>query len=480
MLGRGGMGVVYKARRIGLNRPCALKMILAGAHAGPEAVGRFVAEAEAIAQLQHPNIVQIHHIGETGGLPFFELEYLAGGSLDRRLDGVPWLPKQAAWLAEQLARGMSEAHRLSILHRDLKPSNVLLASDGTPKITDFGLAKAEGRESSLTRSDSILGSPSYMAPEQASGKTKQAGPAVDTYAIGATLYELLTGRPPFRGTTPLETMEQVRTIEPVPPSRLVPKLPRDIETICLKCLQKEPAKRYESALLLAEDLRRFQAGEPVVARRVGGLERAWRWCRRNPALATLAGAVAAALVCGTIVSAYFAVRAHRGEALPLEGSRIGGQRAASHSRDRPRQRASTPRQRFEALERAPALHCRDEPRGSARGRTAIPSWWPNTSIVTGKGSRARPISAASSGTTSSGWATWTSARCAGTLTSSWEWPSIPTAAGWSRRATTARSRSGTRRPAGRSARWFRVRGTSSARRFLPTAGTSSPAASTTT
>ena len=318
VLGRGGMGVVYKARRTGLNRPCALKMILAGAHAGPEAIARFVAEAEVIAQLQHPNIVQIHHIGETDGLPFFELEYVPGGSLDQRLDGVPWHPKEAAWLLEQVARGISEAHRLSILHRDLKPSNVLLASDGTPKITDFGLAKTEGRQSSLTRSESILGSPSYMAPEQASGKTKEAGPAVDTYAIGATLYELLTGRPPFRGTTPLETMEQVKSIEPVPPSRLVPKLPRDIETICLKCLQKEPAKRYDSVLLLAEDLRRFQADEPIVARRLGGLERAGRWCRRNPVIATLAGAVAAALLGGTIVSAYFAVRAHRGEALALQ------------------------------------------------------------------------------------------------------------------------------------------------------------------
>ncbi len=249
-------------------------MILAGAHASPEAGVRFLAEAEAIAQLQHPNIIQIHHIGESDGLAFFELEYAAGGSLDQRLDGAPWQPKQAAWLAEQVARGIGEAHRLGILHRDLKPSNVLLASDGTPKITDFGLAKAEGKASSLTQSDSILGSPSYMAPEQASGKAKQAGPAADTYAIGATLYELLTGRPPFRGTTPLDTIEQVRTIEPVPPSRFVPRLPRDIETICLKCLQKEPAKRYESALRLAEDLRRFQAGHPIVARRVRGAERA--------------------------------------------------------------------------------------------------------------------------------------------------------------------------------------------------------------
>ncbi len=290
-LGRGGMGVVYRARQVRLNRPCALKMILAGAHATPEAATRFLAEAEAIARLEHPHIVRIHHIGESDGLPFFELEFAPGGSLDRQLDGTPWPPPRAARMAAQLASAIAEAHRQGIVHRDLKPGNVLLAADGTPKITDFGLAKAVGSESGLTATEAILGSPSYMAPEQAGGKAKEAGPAADVYALGAILYELLTGRPPFRAATVLETLEQVKTVEPVPPSQLVPRLPRDVETICLKCLQKDPARRYESAAALAEDLRRFLAGEAILARPVGRPERAWRWCRRNPVVAGLAAAV---------------------------------------------------------------------------------------------------------------------------------------------------------------------------------------------
>jgi WD40 repeat protein len=290
-LGRGGMGVVYRARQVRLNRPCALKMILAGAHATPEAATRFLAEAEAIARLEHPHIVRIHHVGEADGLPFFELELLPGGSLDRRLDGTPWPPARAARLAAQLAAAVAEAHRRGVVHRDLKPANVLLAADDAPKITDFGLAKAVGSEAGLTATEAVLGSPSYMAPEQAGGRAKEAGPAADVYALGAILYELLTGRPPFRGATVLETLEQVKAVEPVPPSRLVPGLPRDAETIALKCLQKEPARRYESAAALAEDLRRFAAGEPIAARPVGRAERSWRWCRRNPVVAGLTAAV---------------------------------------------------------------------------------------------------------------------------------------------------------------------------------------------
>lgn len=290
-LGRGGMGVVYRARQVRLNRPCAVKMILAGAHATPEAAKRFLAEAEAIARLEHPHIVRIHHIGEADGLPFFELELVPGGSLDRRLDGAPWPPERAARLAEKLASAIAEAHRQGIVHRDLKPGNVLLAADDTPKITDFGLAKAVGDESGLTATEAILGSPSYMAPEQAGGRAKEAGPAADIYALGAILYELLTGRPPFRGATLLETLEQVKSVEPVPPSQLAPRLPKDIETICLKCLQKDPHRRYESAAALAEDVHRFLAGAPIAARPVGWLERAWRWRRRNPVVAGLAAAV---------------------------------------------------------------------------------------------------------------------------------------------------------------------------------------------
>jgi WD40 repeat protein/serine/threonine protein kinase len=290
-LGRGGMGVVYRARQVRLNRHCALKMILAGAHADAPAALRFLAEAEAVAKLQHPNIVQIHHVGEADNLPFIELEYVDGGSLDQRLDGTPWHERRAAALIEALACGVAEAHRRGIVHRDLKPGNVLLAAEGTPKITDFGLAKLLATDSGLTATDSIMGSPGYMAPEQAEGKTKQVGPPADVYALGAILYELLTGRPPFRGATVLETLEQVKTTEPVPPSRLVPGLPRDIETIALKCLQKEAAKRYDSATALAEDLRRFLDGEPIVARPVPPWERAVKWARRRPAIAALVVAV---------------------------------------------------------------------------------------------------------------------------------------------------------------------------------------------
>jgi serine/threonine protein kinase len=298
-LGRGGMGVVYKARHVRLNRPCALKMILAGAHASPEHVARFINEAEAIARLAHPSIVQIRHIGEADGLPFLELEYVSQGSLDQQLDGTPWPPRKAARLAEQVALGIADAHRHGIVHRDLKPSNVLLADDGTPKVGDFGLAKMLDSQSGLTQSESVMGSPSYMAPEHALGRAKAAGPAVDVYAVGAILYELLTGRPPFRGTTALETLEQVKTTEPVTPSRLVPGVPRDIETICLKCLQKEPSKRYETAQSLGDDLHRFQEGRPILARRTTSAERFWRWCRRNP---WLAGANVAAATLTTILA----------------------------------------------------------------------------------------------------------------------------------------------------------------------------------
>jgi tetratricopeptide (TPR) repeat protein len=296
-LGRGGMGVVYQARHVRLNRLCAIKMILAGAHAGPDDLARFVTEAEAIARLQHPSIVQIRHIGDADGLPFLELEYLAGGSLEKQIDGAPWPTTRAAQLAEQVALGIAEAHRQGIVHRDLKPSNVLLAADGTPKVSDFGLAKMLDSQSALTRSESVMGSPSYMAPEQAKGHSKEVGAAVDVYAVGAILYELLTGRPPFRGTTAIETLEQVKTAEPVPPSRLVPGMPRDIETICLKCLQKEPGNRYGDAALLAADLERFREGRAILARPIGTAERAWRWCRRNRWIAAMTGiAVTAASV----------------------------------------------------------------------------------------------------------------------------------------------------------------------------------------
>jgi eukaryotic-like serine/threonine-protein kinase len=308
-LGRGGMGVVYEARHVRLNRPCALKMILAGAHASPEDVARFLTEAEAIARLQHPYIIQIRQIGDALGLPFLELEYVSGGSLDQKLDGTPWPTTPAARLAEQVALGIAEAHRQGIVHRDLKPSNILLAADGTPKVGDFGLAKMLGSESGLTRTESVMGSPSYMAPEQAQGGAKSAGEGADVYAVGAILYELLTGRPPFRGITAFETLELVRTAEPVAPSRLLPGLPRDLETICLKSLQKEPAKRYQTALALADDLRRVLDCRPILARRISGVERSWRWCRRNRFVAAMtaiaAGAVLALAIGATMAALTF-------------------------------------------------------------------------------------------------------------------------------------------------------------------------------
>jgi WD40 repeat protein len=290
-LGRGGMGVVYRARQVRLNRAVALKMILAGDLAGPEARVRFLQEAEVVARLHHPHIVQVYAIGDYGRHPYIEMEYVAGGSLADRLDGSPWQARDAVRLIETLARALHEAHRLGIVHRDLKPANVLLATDGTPKVADFGLAKLLDGGSGLTQSNHVLGSPSYMAPEQAGGRAREVGPAADVYALGAVLYELLTGRPPFRAATELETLEQVRSAEPVPPGRLEPGLPRDVETIALKCLEKEPTKRYATAADLAEDLRRFGASEPIRARPAGGAERVWRWCRRRPALAALAAAV---------------------------------------------------------------------------------------------------------------------------------------------------------------------------------------------
>jgi WD40 repeat protein len=310
-LGRGGMGVVYRARQTALGRTVALKMILAGAHAGAEARRRFRAEAGVAAALQHPNIVQVHEVGEAGGLPYFSLEFCPGGSLADRLRGEPLPPEEAARLTETLARAVQAAHVAGIVHRDLKPANVLLAGDATPKISDFGLAKRLDGQPRQTASGALVGTPSYMAPEQAGGKTRAVGPAADVYALGAILYELLTGRPPFKAPTGVDTILQVLSEEPVPPRALQPKVPRDLETICLKCLQKEPHRRYASAEELAADLRRWQQSKPVVARPVGPLGRVGRWARRNPAVAALLAAVVVSLAAGAAVAAGFAVEARR-------------------------------------------------------------------------------------------------------------------------------------------------------------------------
>jgi WD40 repeat protein len=324
-LGRGGMGVVYRARQTKLNRVVALKMVLAGGHAGADELARFRSEAEAVASLQHSNIVQIHEVGDTEGRPYFSLEFCAGGSLADKLDGTPWPPQPAARLVETLARAVQAAHERGIVHRDLKPANVLLTADGQPKVTDFGLAKRLGQGAGHTRTGATIGTPSYMAPEQAGGRGKDVGPAADVYALGAILYELVAGRPPFRAATPLDTILQVVGEEPVPLRQLQSRVPRDLETVCHKCLQKDPAKRYGSARELAEDLDRYLAGEPILARPVGRAERLWRWCRRNPALATAAGlAVAATLATlSTLTVAVVMITPSRNEAIQLAAANKG-------------------------------------------------------------------------------------------------------------------------------------------------------------
>jgi len=301
-LGKGGMGVVYRAVQRKLKRPVALKMILAGEHADPGQIERFRAEAEAIARLRHPNIVQIYEVGEEGGRPYFSLEFVDGGSLDRYVRGNPQPAPPAAALVATLARAMHTAHQAGILHRDLKPANVLLSrkpdadseANGAggeaeppleafePKITDFGLAKRLDSGSEQTRQGDILGTPSYMAPEQAEGRTDDFGPATDVYALAAILYELLTGRVPFKGATVRDTLELVCTQEPVPPSRLQPKVPRDLETICLKGLCKDIRQRYASARELADDLQRWLDGRPILARRARLWERGLKYARRRP------------------------------------------------------------------------------------------------------------------------------------------------------------------------------------------------------
>jgi serine/threonine-protein kinase len=264
-LGRGGMGVVYKARQTKLDRLVALKMVLTQGAASPAERRRFRAEAEATARLSHPNIVQIHELGEHDGCPYFALELVEGGSLADRLDGTPLPARRAAELVLVLAGAVRHAHERGVLHRDLKPANVLLGADGTPKIADFGVARRLDVDGGQTQTGAVVGTPSYMAPEQAEGRVHDLGPATDVYALGAILYECLTGRPPFKGPSVLETLEQVRTHEPARPAALQPRLPRDLETICLKCLEKDPRHRYASAEALAEDLRRFLEGEPITA-----------------------------------------------------------------------------------------------------------------------------------------------------------------------------------------------------------------------
>ncbi len=332
---RGGMGVVFKARQVSLNRIVAVKMVLAGQFASGSDVIRFRAEAEAAARLQHPNIVAIHEVGEHDGQHFFSMDFVDGPSLTEIIREQPLPPRDAAALLKTLAEAVQYAHEKGVVHRDLKPSNVLMerressdegrepecprretSSSGSgpstldprPRITDFGLAKRIEGGSDLTGTGQILGTPSYMPPEQAAGRNDEIGPASDVYSLGAILYESVSGRPPFRAQSPLDTLVQVLETEPVPLRLLNPAVPRDLETIAMKCLQKDSRRRYATAGELADDLRRFLAGEPIRARAVSRVERAWRWCRRRPGWAAMIGVSVAALLLITAGSVWFSGR----------------------------------------------------------------------------------------------------------------------------------------------------------------------------
>jgi serine/threonine-protein kinase len=383
VLGQGGMGVVYRARQVPLDRPVALKMMLEGPHAQPEQRARFRTEAEAVARLRHPNIVQIYEVGECAGQPYFSMEFVEGGSLAQKLAGAVLPARQAAQWVETLAEAVHAAHLRGIVHRDLKPANVLLQiadcklqiadlpetpptksaicnlQSAIPKITDFGLAKRLDSADGQTQTGAILGTPSYVAPEQAEGKRKEIGPPADIYALGAILYEMLTGRPPFQGESILDTLEQVRFREPVPPSRLRPKVPHDLETICLKCLQKEPHKRYASAQELADDLRRFLTGEPIRARRTPLWEQGVKWAKSKPALAALltVSAVAAAFLLGGWIGFTAELRAERNRALQeKERAERQEQVAKDNQRSAEKERAEAERQRDVARRTQRILH----------------------------------------------------------------------------------------------------------------------------
>ena len=341
-LGRGGMGIVYRAHQRRLNRIVALKMVLAGAHASPNELTRFFMEAEMVARLTHPSIVQIHEVGEHQGMPFLALEYVSGGTLADQIRGVAWPVRRSAELVAQLVRAVHHAHQRGVVHRDLKPANILMrdegretrskVSDGTPlfpKITDFGLAREIQGPTGLTRTGTLLGTPAYMAPEQANGSSI-VGPTTDIYALGIILYELLTGRPPFVADNPVDLLRQVESQEVQSPSRVRPGLPRDLSTICLHCLEKEPQRRYSSAEALAEDLDRFLEGSPIKARLVGRLERSWKWARRRPAIAALLLAIAMILPAATGISSYFALE-EQSRARDAEGARDEARRAHEHA-----------------------------------------------------------------------------------------------------------------------------------------------------
>jgi serine/threonine protein kinase/WD40 repeat protein len=309
-LGRGGMGIVYRARQRSLNRLVALKIIRSGELAGAEELSRFRREAEAAAALEHPAIVPVYEVGEDQGFVYFSMGLVEGGSLAERVNESALPERQGAEYVELVARGVAYAHQQGVIHRDLKPANILLDKQNQPKITDFGLAKRIQDDKELTTTGQVLGTPAYMPPEQARGDLSLIGPASDIYSLGAILYRLLAGRAPFQAASLVDTLHDVISAEPVPPRRLVPGLAADLEIICLKCLEKQPEKRYATAAALADDLQRWRNGEPIHARRSTATERAWKWARRNPVIATLSGSLVLALLVGTIVSTIFGVNAN--------------------------------------------------------------------------------------------------------------------------------------------------------------------------
>src|SRR5580765_830749 len=287
-IARGGMGIVYRARQVSLDRIVAVKMLLAGALAGKDFVQRFRTEASAAASLQHVNIVAIHEVGFAEGQHFFAMDYVEGLTLAQLVAQGPLAARQAATYLKAIAEAIHFAHERNVLHRDLKPSNVLIDSaTNQPRVTDFGLAKRLEADTELTLSGQVLGSPNYMSPEQAVAKRGTVGKRSDVYSIGAILYHLVTGRPPFQGETLTDVLHQVMNDDPLDPHVLIPRIPHDLETICLKCLEKEPEIRYATAQQVADDLGRFLHDEPILARPVTHVEQAWRWCRRKPGMASL-------------------------------------------------------------------------------------------------------------------------------------------------------------------------------------------------
>ncbi|HLM44111.1 MAG TPA: serine/threonine-protein kinase, partial [Myxococcaceae bacterium] len=315
-LSRGGMGVVYQARHLSLGRTVALKVLAGGELASSAELQRFRVEAEAAARLEHPHIVPIHEVGEHEGRPYFTMKLLTGGTLAEHLARFRGQPRRVAQLVATLARAVHYGHQRGVLHRDLKPTNVLLDEEDRPHITDFGVALLLEQDAGLTQSGVVVGTPAYMAPEQAAGRSRLITTAADVYGLGAILYELLTGQPPFLADTPMAVLHQVLEAEPQRPRAVDATVDKDLETICLKCLEKEPARRYGSAEKLAEELERYLQGEPLLGRRTSLPARAWRWCRRHPASA-LAGLLLTALwlLLLTVMATLLVVRAQEWDQL---------------------------------------------------------------------------------------------------------------------------------------------------------------------